>query len=446
MTGEVRIDSAPPTMGGVALVFAMASVAVYPAAAEKIAADGGTVEGQSAAEPGRAIVALAFDASRSALIEASAGSLAVSTTGGRDWQPLAISATAARGPIAALAVSAGVHPMYYIAGRAFGVARSSDGGRTWAPANDGLPGRDVTSLTIHAVQPETVYAYLSGRGIFRSEDAGGHWRLMDAGPREAIVRLVHSDMPGSMQTGWLFAATANGVDRSMDCFCGWRDAGTLEHATRAVAYDRKDTKRVYAAAADALFVSSDGGEHWSRAPSAPTDITALLGTPDGMLFAGTREGDVYASADHATTWRDAAGAGVAASPRPGASSAAVASSLAVEGRSIYPSACASCHGAYGAGARDWQHPDRDGEMPAPPHDASGHTWRHSDAMLYRLVEQGWRDPFNKTERLTMPAFKDELAPKQIVAVISYLKTLWSPDERKFQADESRGHPFPAAAP
>jgi photosystem II stability/assembly factor-like uncharacterized protein len=429
-----------------AVLAVIASYVVYPASAERIAAAGGVVDGPHAAGPDRAIVALAFDASRSALIEASAGGLAVSANGGRDWQPLAISATAARGPIAALAVSGGAHPEYYVAGSAFGVMRSSDGGRTWTPANDGLPGRDVTSLTAHAAQPGTVYAYLPGRGIFRSEDAGGHWRLMDAGPREAIVQFVHSDMPGSMQTGWLFAATAKGVGRSMDCFCGWRDAGALGSATRAVAYDRKDTKRVYTADTARLFVSSDGGEHWSRAPSAPADITALLGTPDGLLLAGTRDGDVYISADQGTTWRDAAGARVAASSRFGASSIADASALAVEGRGIYATDCASCHGTRGEGAPDWQHPDRDGEMPAPPHDASGHTWKHSDAMLYRLVEQGWRDPFNKTDRLTMPAFKDALAPKQIIAVISYLKTLWSPGERKFQVDESRGHPFPAASP
>jgi mono/diheme cytochrome c family protein len=120
--------------------------------------------------------------------------------------------------------------------------------------------------------------------------------------------------------------------------------------------------------------------------------------------------------------------------------------LVNEGRSVYEHACASCHGARGEGAANWQGPDRNGELPAPPHDSEGHTWKHSDAMLYRIVQQGWRDPFNRTERLTMPAFNEQLSPGQIVAVVTYLKTLWTPQQRQFQAEESRGHPSPARQP
>lgn len=261
--------------------------------------------GERAVSRDRAIVALAFNATDGTLIEASADGLSVSANNGSTWQAVELPTNAARGRIAAMAVSAGAHPVLYVAGPDFGVARSPDNGRSWAPANDGLPSRDITSLTAHAVEPNTVYAYVPARGIFRSEDAGAHWRLMDAGPRDPILQLVHSDMAGSMQTGWLFAATAKGVGRSMDCFCGWRDAGALGTSTHAVAYDIKDPKRVYAAAADALFASSDGGEHWSRMPSPAKEVTALLGTRDGLLFAGTREGDVYESADHGTTWRHA---------------------------------------------------------------------------------------------------------------------------------------------
>jgi len=116
------------------------------------------------------------------------------------------------------------------------------------------------------------------------------------------------------------------------------------------------------------------------------------------------------------------------------------------GRTVYQQSCASCHGARGEGARGWQLPDQLGELPAPPHDAAGHTWKHSDAMLYRIIQQGWRDPFNKTERLTMPAFNGQLSRAETIAVVAYLKTLWTPKQRKFQTEESRGHPFPPEAP
>ncbi len=119
-------------------------------------------------------------------------------------------------------------------------------------------------------------------------------------------------------------------------------------------------------------------------------------------------------------------------------------SLLKNGHEIYRQYCGSCHGANAQGAPHWQERDEHGELPAPPHNIEGHTWRHSDAELYMMVSKGWRDPFNKTERLTMPAFGDVLSPDQIRAVIAYLKTLWTPEEIRFQLEESRGHPFPSA--
>jgi len=114
------------------------------------------------------------------------------------------------------------------------------------------------------------------------------------------------------------------------------------------------------------------------------------------------------------------------------------------GRAVYEQHCASCHGATAEGASNWQVRDANGELPAPPHNAEGHTWRHSDAELYEMVSKGWRDPFNKTTRLTMPAFGSVLSPDQIRTVISYLKTLWTPEQTEFQSEESKGHPFPSA--
>ena len=113
------------------------------------------------------------------------------------------------------------------------------------------------------------------------------------------------------------------------------------------------------------------------------------------------------------------------------------------GHAIYERACAACHGANGEGVAHWEEPDANGEMPAPPHDATGHTWKHSDAMLYHIVREGWRDPFNKTQRLTMPSFKGQLSREETIAVIDYLKTLWRPEQRQFQAEESRKQPFPS---
>lgn len=107
------------------------------------------------------------------------------------------------------------------------------------------------------------------------------------------------------------------------------------------------------------------------------------------------------------------------------------------GRQLYQTHCASCHGRSGEGQLDWQKADAAGELPAPPHDSTGHTWRHTDRELEVMIEMGWRDPFNATSRLTMPAFDSVLPRSDVRAIITYLKTLWTPQERADQAQKTQ---------
>lgn len=254
-------------------------------------------------DPTRAkIVALGFDAGGGMLMKAYAGALYRRDSSGSDWQLVALPDTIKHGRIAAISIAAKGRTLY-VAGPGIGVLRSVDGGRSWVARNEGLPTREVVALSSHAEQVQTVYVYATGHGMFRSQDAGDHWRLMDAGPREKVIQFVHSNMPGSMETGWLFAATAKGVSRSMDCFCGWRDAGALARGVNAVAYDPKETKRVYAATSEALFVSADGGEHWSQAQRPGVNVTAIVVTADGVVYAASDHGELLMSADHGSSWR-----------------------------------------------------------------------------------------------------------------------------------------------
>jgi len=247
------------------------------------------------------IVALGFDGSSQTLIKAGATALYRSSDGGRKWVPIALP-PAAKGHLAAMAVAAKDDGALYVAGPGIGVLRSEDGGRSWTARNAGLPEGEVVALTAHADQPRTVYVSVAGQGIFRSEDAGASWRLMDKGPRRDVVQFVHSNMPGSMQSGWLFAATTKGVSRAMDCFCGWRDAGGLSGKVSAVSYDPRQPQHVYAATSDGLFLSLNGGEQWSKAVAPSERISALLATP-GALYAAAGDGKLYRSADQAKTWK-----------------------------------------------------------------------------------------------------------------------------------------------
>lgn len=108
----------------------------------------------------------------------------------------------------------------YVSGPGLGVLRSSDGGASWKEVNSGLPNLNTGALAIHSFQLETLFVWVKNDGMYSTEDRGAHWtRVPDKGPEDPNVRsLVHSTLPGSMKTGWVYAATPKGIYLSMDCF------------------------------------------------------------------------------------------------------------------------------------------------------------------------------------------------------------------------------------
>ena len=55
---------------------------------------------------------------------------------------------------------------------------------------------------------------------------------------------------------------------------------------------------------------------------------------------------------------------------------------------LYQQYCASCHGVDLEGQPNWRQRDENGFLPAPPHDASGHTWHHPDQLLFDVTKYG----------------------------------------------------------
>ena len=62
--------------------------------------------------------------------------------------------------------------------------------------------------------------------------------------------------------------------------------------------------------------------------------------------------------------------------------------LVSTGAAIYAKHCAACHGARLEGQPEWRTRGADGLLPAPLHDASGHTWHHPDETLFRIIKFG----------------------------------------------------------
>jgi mono/diheme cytochrome c family protein len=105
------------------------------------------------------------------------------------------------------------------------------------------------------------------------------------------------------------------------------------------------------------------------------------------------------------------------------------------GKAVYAAHCAACHGDHLQGQPNWRLRDASGRLPAPPHDASGHTWHHPDKVLFTIVKYG----VAKAAHLdhydsAMPAFDGVLTDAEIVAVLSWIKAQWPPRIRKLQEE------------
>lgn len=97
--------------------------------------------------------------------------------------------------------------------------------------------------------------------------------------------------------------------------------------------------------------------------------------------------------------------------------------LLARGEVVYRSACAVCHGINLEGQANWQMRDADGNLPAPPHDKTGHTWHHSDDVLFNLVKfgPGYYVPGYSGK---MPAYGELLEDRDIKAVNSWIASTW----------------------
>ena len=113
------------------------------------------------------------------------------------------------------------------------------------------------------------------------------------------------------------------------------------------------------------------------------------------------------------------------------------------GQALYAEHCASCHGAKLEGQPDWRQPGPDGVFPAPPHDATGHTWHHDNQLLFDYTKLGGEALFAargiRGPKSGMQGFADVLTDDGIWDILAYIRSTWPERVKEVQAARNPPH-------
>jgi photosystem II stability/assembly factor-like uncharacterized protein len=169
-----------------------------------------------------------------------------------------------------------------------GICRSDDGGKTWQPANTGMPETAATHILLDPRSPvnaRVLYVTGFGQGVYKSTDGGQNWALKNNG------------IKGNEPFAWRLAQDSRGV-------------------LYLVVARRSDDGSFGNEGDGAVYRSEDGAEHWTEltlppgvnGPNGlvidPTDPTRLYLAAWARTASGeAKDGGIFLSTDRGATWK-----------------------------------------------------------------------------------------------------------------------------------------------
>jgi photosystem II stability/assembly factor-like uncharacterized protein len=210
-----------------------------------------------------------------------------------------------------------------------GVAVSTDGGRHWQPSNANLPQDSVTHILLDASSPagkRTLYACAFGRGVYKSTDNGRSWTQKNNGiaGKEPFAWRITAGGDGTLylvvarrSEGKNPSAAGSGaLYRSTDQAEHWQTVALPAGVTGPtdLEIDPRNAQRLYLTAwgqegeeADrngGVYASDDGGATWKALFTDSQHVYSLTidpRYPDTLYIAGF-DAAAYRSTDRGTHW------------------------------------------------------------------------------------------------------------------------------------------------
>lgn len=241
-----------------------------------------------------------------------------STNGGTDWCRVS---SGLRGLYTtAVALDSGSPPTIYAGTSGGGIFRSDDNGANWTPINSDMTNwlglsSFINCLVIDPVNTQIIYAGTQV-GLFKSTNAGTSWNRLSQGFTELNILSLAIDpadpriiYAGTGQDVFLFFPYgSSGVFKSTDGGETWNKASVDQHESiqvlsLAIAPGSNRGQTLYAATYEGVLKSIDGGMNWKVEIAGPQDVMCLAVDPTTAetVYAGTYSG-VYKSANGGTSW------------------------------------------------------------------------------------------------------------------------------------------------
>lgn len=185
------------------------------------------------------------------------------------------------------------------------LARSTDGGATWAPLQvDTIACTAVYSAAIDPVDTTVLYvgAYYNNMSIvFRSTDRGATWSRSDLGDAYYVYAL---DIDPANRSTILAGTYSYGIWRSTNSGASWTRVANSSYNYR-FARDPGTPTTVYSAAYSGVYRSTDNGATWTYVTSGLTgaSLRVLVTIPgqNGTVFAGSTAG-MFKSTNYGASW------------------------------------------------------------------------------------------------------------------------------------------------